>query len=152
MSSVVNWWESIVVVCPLGCFPDDEPTVASLLNVQAGVLSHCSTLLPGCRACLGTTSCIVKQFAVLDFFLTKVCTGCTTHASFFEIALVHVLVCVGVRVCVSSPVYDWLNKFCIFSLLQLLYITLAVDKMDGRGLINTACHEHLPKKTMVTWY
>ena len=33
---------------------------------------------------------------------------------------------------------------------QLLYITLAIDKMDGRGLINTARHECLPKKTKVT--
>ena len=31
-------------------------------------------------------------------------------------------------------------------------MTLAFDKMDGRGLINTAHCECLPKKTKVTWY
>ena len=31
-------------------------------------------------------------------------------------------------------------------------MTLAVDKMDGRGHINTAHHERLPKKTKVMWY
>ena len=29
-------------------------------------------------------------------------------------------------------------------------MTLAVNKMDGHGHINTACHERLPKKTKVT--
>ena len=28
-------------------------------------------------------------------------------------------------------------------------MTLAVDKIEGRGHINTACHERLPKKTKV---
>ena len=31
-------------------------------------------------------------------------------------------------------------------------MTLTVDKMDGCGHINTACHERLPKKIKVTWY
>ena len=31
----------------------------------------------------------------------------------------------------------------------MLYMVLAVDKMDGCGLINIACHERLPKKTKV---
>ena len=44
---------------------------------------------------------------------------------------------------------DWLNKFYGFS---LLYITHAINKIDERGLINTAHHEHLLKKTKVTWY
>ena len=39
-----------------------------------------------------------------------------------------------------------------FSTFQLLYITLAIDKMDGCGLSNTACRECLPKKTKVTQY
>ena len=35
----------------------------------------------------------------------------------------------------------------------LLYgMTLALDRMDGRGHINTARHERLPKKTKVMWY
>ena len=46
-------------------------------------------------------------------------------------------------------VCDWLNKFHGFS---LLLITLAIDKMDGRGHIYSACRECLPKKTGVTWY
>ena len=29
-------------------------------------------------------------------------------------------------------------------------MTLAVNKIDGRGIINTAHREHLPKKTKVT--
>ena len=37
-----------------------------------------------------------------------------------------------------------------FPCFQSLYVTLAVDKMDGHGYINTARHEHLPKKTKVT--
>ena len=35
---------------------------------------------------------------------------------------------------------------------QLLYMTLAVYKMVGHGLINTAHHECLPKKTKVMVY
>ena len=35
---------------------------------------------------------------------------------------------------------------------QFLYITLAVDKMDGIGLSNTVHCEHLPKKVKVTQY
>ena len=31
-------------------------------------------------------------------------------------------------------------------------MTLAIDKMDGRGHINAAHHERLPKKTKVTGY
>ena len=31
-------------------------------------------------------------------------------------------------------------------------MTLAIDKIDGRGHINTACCECLPKKTKVTQY
>ena len=31
-------------------------------------------------------------------------------------------------------------------------MTFAVDKMDGRGHINSARRERLPKKTKVTWY
>ena len=38
-----------------------------------------------------------------------------------------------------------------FPCFQLLYMTLAVDKMDGHGLVSTACREHLPKKTKVPW-
>ena len=39
-----------------------------------------------------------------------------------------------------------------FPCFQLLYVTLAIDKMDGHGLSNTARRERLPKKTKVTWY
>ena len=47
---------------------------------------------------------------------------------------------------------DWLNKFYGFSLLLLLDMTVAVDRMDMRGDINTACCERLPKKTKVMRY
>ena len=33
-----------------------------------------------------------------------------------------------------------------------LYITLAVNKLNGCGLSNNACHEYLPKKTKIMWY
>ena len=47
---------------------------------------------------------------------------------------------------------DWLNKFYGFSLLTIALYDIAIDKMDGHGVINTACHERLPKKTKVTQY
>ena len=31
-------------------------------------------------------------------------------------------------------------------------MTLAIDKVDGYGLINTAHYEHLPKSTKIMWY
>ena len=33
-----------------------------------------------------------------------------------------------------------------------LYMTPAIDKLNGHGLSNTVHHEHLPKKTKVTQY
>ena len=38
---------------------------------------------------------------------------------------------------------DWLNKFYDFSAFDLLYMTLAIDKMDGHGLSNIAYYEYL---------
>ena len=35
---------------------------------------------------------------------------------------------------------------------SFLHMTLVVYKMNGRGLSNTAHHEHLSKKAKVTWY
>ena len=43
-------------------------------------------------------------------------------------------------------------SFTAFLCFQLLYMTLAVDKMDGHGLINSTHYKHLPKKTKVKWY
>ena len=41
----------------------------------------------------------------------------------------------------------WLVKQVLqFSTFQLLYMTLAVDKMDRLDLSNTACREYLPRK------
>ena len=34
----------------------------------------------------------------------------------------------------------------------LIIMTLAIDKMDGCGHINTACRERLPKKIKAMWY
>ena len=39
-----------------------------------------------------------------------------------------------------------------FPCFQLLIITLVIDKMDGCGLINTACRERFSKKTKVMRY
>ena len=47
---------------------------------------------------------------------------------------------------------DCLNKFYGFPCLQLLIMTLAINKMDGHGLISTAHRECLPKKTKVMQY
>ena len=35
---------------------------------------------------------------------------------------------------------------------QFLYMTLAIEKVNGHGLSNTACHECMPKKTKITQY
>ena len=43
-------------------------------------------------------------------------------------------------------------SFTAFSLLLFAYMTLAIDKMDGHGLINLARHERMPKKTKVMQY
>ena len=34
----------------------------------------------------------------------------------------------------------------LFPAFYYFYMTLAIDKVDGRSHINTARHEHLPKK------
>ena len=72
--------------------------------------------------------------------------------------------CVCICVCVSAPEdinNQWRDIGCVrlvkqvsgfFLLLITLYMTLAVDKMDGRGHINTARGERQLKKTKVTWY
>ena len=60
--------------------------------------------------------------------------------------------------CVSTPLrklitihvkYMRNNQITAF---PFLYITLAMDKLNGRGLNNTVHCEHLPKKTKVTQY
>ena len=75
-------------------------------------------------------------------------------AWFLEIAFVQnvecvcVWVCMRVRVCpppralitihMKGTYNNWLNQFYSF---PFLYMTLAIDKLDGGGLNNTACHE-----------
>ena len=39
-----------------------------------------------------------------------------------------------------------------FFIIIIIIIILAIDKMDGYGLINTIRHDYLPKKTKVTQY
>ena len=69
---------------------------------------------------------------------------------------VYVCVCPivasGMIWCDIGHVRDWLKKFHGFSLFYLLHMTLAVQKKDGCGHINTARHERLPKKTKVMRY
>ena len=43
---------------------------------------------------------------------------------------------------------DWLNK--TFPTFQLFYMTLAINRIDGRGLGNTACCECLGNVVLVT--
>ena len=45
---------------------------------------------------------------------------------------------------------NWLNQF--YTAFQFPYMILAINKVDGRGLSNTVCHEYLAKKTKVMWY
>ena len=40
----------------------------------------------------------------------------------------------------------------LFPAFNNFHETLAVDRMDGRGQINTACRERLPKNTKVMRY
>ena len=43
---------------------------------------------------------------------------------------------------------SWLFPTFIY----FIRMTLAIDKMDGHGHINTACPEYMPKKTKVLRY
>ena len=76
--------------------------------------------------------------------------------SFLKLLWFSVGMCACVAVClctcplgnlitsrVIQTVYDWLKVLWIF---LLLYMTLAIDKMDGCSLSNTACHECLPRR------
>ena len=77
--------------------------------------------------------------------------------------LQYVCVCVCVSVCpppralITSGV-RWCDIGHVRLVKQVLwlfpyfYMTLAIDRMDGRGHINTAHREHLLKKTKVMWY
>ena len=88
--------------------------------------------------------------------LNQVCAA--AGQQFLEIALV--CVCLPQRALITSgkiwcdqTMCDWLNKFYGFSCFQLLlYMTLAVDKMDDCGPINAAYCKCMPKKTKVMWY
>ena len=64
-----------------------------------------------------------------------------------------VYVCVSApRVLITSHVKgtrnNWIWQFYGF---LFLYMTLAVDKLNGCGFSNTACRECLPKKTKVMY-
>ena len=80
---------------------------------------------------------------------------------FLKITFVHMSVCVCVclsiclSVCVSTPkaliisvmiwhYIDHVNNLTAFSTFQLLYMTLAVNEMDGHGLSKTTRYECLP--------
>ena len=45
---------------------------------------------------------------------------------------------------------DWLSKF--YGTFQLLYMRLAINKMNGHGLSNTACHACQAKKMKLMLY
>ena len=69
-----------------------------------------------------------------------------------------VCVCVSLRALITNGVI-WcdIGHVCDFDFdgFPLLLITLydtCCSRMDGRGHINTACHEHLSKKTKVIQY
>ena len=81
-------------------------------------------------------------------------------AWFLEIDLVRASVCVSVcppprALITSGMIWCDIGREQLVkqvSQLSLLLMTLAVDKMDGCGHINTACQERLPKKTKVMRY
>ena len=65
---------------------------------------------------------------------------------------VCVSVCLPLRALITSHVKhmrnNWIKQFYGFS----VYMTLAVDKLNGRGLSNNPHCECLLKKTEMTWY
>ena len=74
---------------------------------------------------------------------------------------VHACVCVCVRASAprginnhstSGVIWCDIDRVWAFPCFQLLYMTLAVDKINERGLINTTCCERLPRKTKVERY
>ena len=88
---------------------------------------------------------------------------------FLEIPFVCALVCVFVCLCVcvsalralitSGKIWCDIGRAQLVKQVSWLFLAFnyfiwhfTVDKMDGRGLINTACHERLPKKTKVMRY
>ena len=85
-----------------------------------------------------------------------------THTWFLKIVLlanIGTYTCVYVRVCPEDinnksckrhTHNDWIRQ--LYTALPFLYMTLAIDKLNGHGLSNTACCERLPMKAKVTWY
>ena len=79
---------------------------------------------------------------------------------FLEIILsINVGICA--HVCVSLPLRALIashikgthnNQKRQFYGLPFLYMTLAIDKLNGRGISKAAYHECLPKKTKVMQY
>ena len=86
-------------------------------------------------------------------------TACflATCAWFLEIVFVCTSVCLRVcpppRALIKSHVKyihnNWIKQFTAF---PFLYITLAVNKLNGRGHSNNVHREHLPKKTKKMQY
>ena len=101
-------------------------------------------------------SYICRRHLLLDMiFIPGACEPqAWTHLVSWNCFGALVCVCPPPRTLISSGVI-WCDidhvigqaSFMAFSYFQLLYIILAVDKIDGLGFIYTAHREHLPKKT-----
>ena len=65
-------------------------------------------------------------------------------------------VCPSPRVLITSHLKHMRNnhikQFYGFSVSIYMYMTLAVDKLNGRGLSNNAHRERLLKENEMTWY
>ena len=66
--------------------------------------------------------------------------------------MVCVCVCLSACLPLRALITSGVIFFTAFLHFQLLYMILAVDKMDGCGPINATHHECPPKKTKVTQY
>ena len=78
--------------------------------------------------------------------------SCTRLVSWNRFVREHRYVCM----CVSARGINnkitrnnWIKQFYGFS---FLYMTLAINKLNGCGFSNNASHERLPKKTNMMWY
>ena len=97
-------------------------------------------------------------FFEITFYTRSMRALWPAHACFLEIVLsVNVGVCVCVRPEginnksreVKGMHNDWIRQFYGLS---VFYMTLAIVKLNGRGLSNIVFRERLPKKTKVMQY
>ena len=80
-----------------------------------------------------------------------VCVCVHTHARVY----VYMCACMCLAACkgmalITIHVKD--TSISSSTAFHFIYMILSINKMDGHGFSNTACHKYLSKKTKVTWY